>query len=150
MIRALMGLTIVAATVVAGCESSGSSSSNGRHYKPSVQNTNLAAYAASAQYPKDKTPLMGQPVTATINKNNGKITIRNFTDKTMFEPRLWVNSVYVLRLRTVGPQSVITVDRKDIFNSSGTSLATEPVDAINKVELETEQNLIQVQGPQFE
>ncbi len=147
MIRAILGLAIVSAVAV-GCESTGSS--KGRNFKPAAKDTSLAAYAANSNYPSDRQALRDQAVTATIAKQSGAITIRNFTDKTMQEPRLWVNGVYVLRLRTVGPQSVITVNRNDMYNSAGESLGKVPIDTINRLELETEQNLIEVQGPQFD
>ena len=146
MLRSLLGLSLAVA-VLAGCESSSSSRSR---YNPKQKDTNLAAYAATVQYPSGVSPLRGQPVTSTINKTTGNITIRNFTDKTIVEPRLWVNGVYVLRLRSIGPQSVISISRNDLYNSSGQSLASQPIDTINKLDLETEQNLIEVQGPQFE
>ena len=146
MIRSLLGLSLAVA-VLAGCESSSSSRAR---FKPKQKDTNLAAYAATVQYPTGVLPVKDQPVTATINKTTGNITIRNFTDKTMVEPRLWVNQVYVLRLSSIGPQSVISVSRDDLYNSSGQSLATQPIDTINKLDLQTEQNLIEVKGPQFE
>jgi hypothetical protein len=144
MTRQLLGLLIVTSgLVVGGCKANG-------EYDPPQKPTALAANAANAEFPRDVEPVRDLSVTATVSRATGKITVRNFTNKTFAEPRLWINQIYVLRLPTIGPDSVLAVNRADLFDSAGRSLATQPVDAIRKVQLETERNLIDVQGPQME
>jgi hypothetical protein len=138
----ILGLSI--ALAAAGCQSGGNS------YNPKTSAPELAAYAASVTYPSNSTPMTDTSITSTVDRRSGAITIRNYTNKTIVEPRLWVNRMFVLRLPTISAQSTIKISKDDLYDSAGRSMASQPTESIKRIELQTEQNLIDVQGPLFE
>ena len=145
MIRIIAPLSIALLAGAIGCGSGGN-----KVYKPKTKDTNLAAYAGNVQYPTDMRAIDDAGVTSTVNKQSGRITIRNFTNKPIVEPRVWVNQVYVLRVRTLSPQDTIVIDKGDLYDAAGRSLRDQSPNAINQIHLQTEQSLIHVKGPLFE
>jgi hypothetical protein len=139
----ILALSLVS-TFAMGCESDGNA------YHPKGKATNLAAYAGAVSYPTNMQPIAEQSITATVHPRTGVITIRNFTNKTLLEPRVWVNQIFVLKVPSLGPQSSIELAKEDFYDSAGRSLASQPPSAIKKIQLQTEQSLIDVQGPLFE
>lgn len=143
MKRVILGLSLVSA-VAAGCEGGGNA------YNPKAKATNLAAYAGAVEYPTNMQAVSEASITSTVDKRSGKITIRNYTNKTLIEPRVWVNQIFVLKIPSMGPQSTVELNKADLFDSSGRSLASQPPSAIKKIQIQTEQNLLDVQGPLFD
>ncbi|HEV7298997.1 MAG TPA: hypothetical protein VGN72_06485 [Tepidisphaeraceae bacterium] len=146
MIRTIAPLSIALLIGAVGCGSGGS----GKVYQPKTKDTALAAYAGNVQYPTDMQATEDASVTATVNKQNGRITIRNFSNKAIIEPRVWVNQVYVLRTRTLSPQDTIVLDKGDLYDSAGRSLRDQSPNAINTIHLQTDRTLVKAKGPLFE
>lgn len=147
MIRRLvaLGIALLTASVVAGC-------GGGQNpYHPKVSDTRLAAFAAQTRFPYDMQARDDIPIMAIVNRFDGKITLHSFADRVIRAPRLWVNRTYVLPMNDIPARdAVITVDPSDLYNSAGVSLKDQKPDAIQNLQLETEDNLINVKGPHFQ
>jgi hypothetical protein len=137
----IFGMAVAAAAM--GCHSNGA-------YNPKAPATELSAYAASVTYPAGVSPMVDSSITSTVDRRTGTITVRNYTNKTIVEPRLWVNQMFVLRLPTIAAQSTIKVSKADLYDSAGRSMSTQPTESIKRIQLQSERNLIDVQGPLFE
>ena len=148
MIRRLTTLSIAllfTAGGVIGCQTGSS-----RVYRPQSKTTARAAMAGSIEYPTTKPAVDVENLTSTVNRRNGQITIRNFSNNTIIEPRVWINQIFVLRVRSIGPQDSIILNKADFFDSIGRSLRDQPANSIKQIQLQTDQNLINVQGPLLE
>ncbi len=139
-------LATIVAGIAAGCSSSGGSSP--AHTKETP--TSLAAYAGQVNYPTKFKPYLEPSIVATVDRRSGMMTLRNFGNAGVMEPRIWVNEVFVYRVPQIGPKSTIMLKRDNFYDSAGRSLKGLPPSAINKIQIETSESLIDVQGPMAE
>ena len=116
-------LAVLAVAALAGC-----SSSNGPYGSTNPPEPQLAAYAASSQFPSDTKPRTDMHIGALIDKNRD-IKIANFTDKPLHDVKVWVNGNLRLQvgrdpgqqhghaqtrlvLRFLRPQALRSADRR--------------------------------------
>ena len=154
----LLVAPLLAVGLVAGCQPKSrnvqstqlTAAEQGTTFQPTIGQTQQAAYAAQTRYPSNVSARDDLAVTAVVNSQTGQITIRNFTDRLIRTPHLWVNRRFVARLTDIPAGSHMTVDPKYLYNTGGQNLAGETPRAIQNLQLETQDNLINVKGPQFE
>ncbi|HLL89700.1 MAG TPA: hypothetical protein VK324_10370 [Tepidisphaeraceae bacterium] len=155
----LFASPLLALALVAGCAGSGSkqqqqdprlAAERAVTFQPTIDQTQMAAYAAQTRYPTNASARSDLAVTAEVDSQTGQITIRNWTDRLIRGPHLWVNRTYVVRLNDIPAASRMIVAPQYLYNTGGRNLAGETPRAIQNLQLETEDNLINVKGPQFQ
>jgi hypothetical protein len=136
-------LALLATAALVGCENSA-----GQAVTPRSQ-TELAAYAASAQYPSqtlsNSTPQLG----ALVEGTGGAIKVINFSNQSFSNANIWVNQSYVYQASSIAPHSVVTLPRNLFYNRSGHTLANGNV-AVSSVELQTGDQVHTLLGPVME
>ena len=145
MIRVIAPLSIALLVTIAGCAPAGS-----KVYKPNSKNTVRAAFAGGVDYPKDLQAVDAPGLSSSVDRRTGQITIRNYSNETQVEPRVWINQIYVLRVRSLGAQDYVVLNKGDFYNAVGGSLKDQPVNSIKQIQLQVEQRLINVMGPMLE
>ena len=138
-----LGIAALGAAL-AGC-------STPNEYNPPEEPTNLAAYAASNQYPMNTMARDNPHITAVVDHKSGEITLRNFDSGPVANFKLWVNQIYVIHVDRIEPNSFKLIKPDDVFNSTGNNMQKVPPDAIQKIQIETaDGQLWNVQGPQLQ
>jgi hypothetical protein len=147
MKKALLAIAIAAlpSAMMIGCSSPDD-------YHPAAKDTQLAAAAASTQYPANLKAEDYPKLTATVNSQTGQLTIHNFDEqKSLDNFDLWVNQAYVLHVNHIEPNSSRTFNPGDLYNSAGNTLSDKPAGSIHQVQIATndgrESKLYNVQGP---
>ena len=113
-----------------------------------TQRTQLAAFAAQSQYP-NKQASDDLAVAALIKGKDGDIKIINTTQQAITDAKLWVNGAFVTHIDTIPAKGTISVQRENLFNRDGISLA-KASNGINRIQLEVGDKLNNVHGPAFE
>jgi len=134
----------IVAGMAFGCASNGPSS------RAKETPTGLAAYAGGVEFPTKFKPYLEPTLTATVNMRSGMITLRNFGNAGVSEPRIWINGIFVYRVPALNAQTTLRLSKQNFYDSSGRSLKDLPTSAIKKIQLETAQGLMDVQGPMAE
>jgi len=138
MLRYAIALLATAALV--GCEN------NGANVAAPRPQTELAAYAATAQYPgsglNDQNPQLG----ALIEGQDGPIKIINFSNQPLNNVDVWINQSYVYQAQSVAPHATLTIPRNLFYNRSGQSLNNTNT-TITSVSLQTGNRVNKVLGP---
>ena len=143
-----VGSAIAVALFVAGCSTSAELDPFGK--KPSEsERTQLAAYAASADYPRDATASDDLRVAAVINRKNDTIRVFNFSDRPIQDANVWVNGAFVRKVPVIPPNGSVTLDRSTFYDATGRSLSGQSASA-NKVEIGWGDDLYRAQGPVYE
>jgi len=142
------GLIVLAAIALAGCSTSAENPSTASHTTQQPP-TQLAAYAASVQYPSDLTASKDLRVAAILNNDSGTIKIYNFSNQALRDVRVWVNNSFVYRLDTLAPNSSVTIHRDQLYDATGRTLANVQA-TVRTVQLQTPEGLFDVQGPAME
>jgi hypothetical protein len=120
-------------------------------YHPNAEPTKLAAYAATKPYPANTQPQEDLRLTASVNRQSGQVTIRNFSGAPLQDVDVWINQGYVLHLNKIEPNGSRTVNPGDFYNANGSSLENTPPEGIRKIQIQTHDNVLyNIQGPQFE
>lgn len=141
-------LLILAAVAVAGCASEGPLEKMSGT-PSSAEQAQLAAQAASVEYPMN-TKSAGQLQSAAIvNRDKHTITIRNFGDQNLQNVNVWVNGAYVRHVDSLPSHSAITINEAQFYNRQGTNLLSDMV-SVNKVQVQSNNQLWDLQGPQVE
>ncbi len=139
-------LALASAMALIGCGSSSGPLSQG----PSEdQQAQLAAYAATNQYPTNMQASNNLQAAAILNKGGDTITIRNFSEQTLHNAKVWVNGAYVREVDVIPAHGSVVLNRGQFFNSAGRSLSDQNVSVAN-VQIQSSNQLYNLQGPQFE
>lgn len=144
MIRSFLSLVIAGALM--GCASSSAPLSKA---PGSTERTRLAAYAASANYPRDTKTSGDVKLAATLDASNDNLTLRNFSDSQLRNVRIWVNSDYVRQIDVIPAYGAVTINKAQFYNGSGMNLADQNV-SIRTVQVQDDDKLYSVSGPQME
>jgi len=136
----------LAAFILAGCSSSASVKNPFK--SDDSHRTQLAAFAAQAQYP-NKQASDDLAVAALIKGKDGDIKILNTTQQAITDAKVWVNGSFVTHVDTIPAKGTVMIKREDLFNRDGISLAKSNT-AINRIQLESGDKLYNVHGPAFE
>jgi hypothetical protein len=142
-------LALIALLGIAGCQASTSISSPFGKGKDQEQRTQRAAFAASAQYPKEMKATTDLPASALINRDQQTIRIVNSSDRALRDVTVWVNGSYVAKVDTIPSHGIVTLRHGDFYDGAGTSLANQKP-TITRVELQSQDKLYALQGPVFE
>jgi hypothetical protein len=105
-----------------------------------------AAFANTARFPNDMHATDDLRATAMISRDG--IKIANATDREIKDAKLWVDGTYVTQVNSIPAHSVVTVNRTDLSDRNG-NLPSSTND-IKQVQLQTRDNLYNLQGPVFE
>jgi len=146
MIR--QGMIVLSALVLAGCTTSGERNPP-TATRSQQEPTQLAAYAASVQFPSDVTASKDLRVAAVLNNDNGTIKIYNFSNQTLRDVRVWINHSFVFRLNTLVPNSSVIIHRDQLYDATGRTLASVQ-STVRSIQLQTPEGLYDVQGPALE
>ena len=141
-------LSIVTAVALAGCSASTSfhpQSSSTR----ADETAQLAAYAATAEYPTRSPAKEDLRAAAVVNRDNGSIRIYNFTDRPLTGANVWINGAYVQRADTIPARGSVALSRNRFFDRSGTNFASGNA-PINRVELQFDNDLYMLMGPVYQ
>jgi len=134
------------AFILAGCSTSASVQNPFK--SDDTQKTQLAAFAAQAQYP-NKQPSDDLRVTALVDKKDGTIKIINTTQQALTDSKLWVNGAFVTHIDTIPAKGTLTIKRENLYNRDGIPLSKANV-GINSAQLEMGGKLYNLEGPAFE
>ena len=107
-------------------------------------------YAATAKYPGEAQLSRSSDikVAAIDNPNMDQLELLNLTDNSIPASTLWVNGAFVRRIPTIPPRGTLVVKYAELLEAGR---GTQDLKSVNqqarKVELQTQQGLIAVQGP---
>jgi hypothetical protein len=114
-----------------------------------TQRTQLAAYAAQQQYPRDATASDDLRAAALIDRDKNTIRILNFSDRPLNDAIVWVNGAFVHRIDAIPPNGSVTLPRAQFYDATGRSLANQSTSA-NRVQIQWGDELYNLQGPVYE
>ena len=150
MLKQIVPLAVLAALV--GCQA-------GAEFNPQfgksdreaqqAQQTQLAAFAASAEYPRETQASDNLRAAAVINRENDTIRVYNFSDRPLRDAHVWVNGAYVHKVDNIPPNGSVTIRRANFYDSTGRSLASQSTSA-NRVQVQWGDELYNLQGPVYE
>ena len=113
------------------------------------QRTQLAAYAAQQQYPREASASDDLRAAALINRDKNSIRILNFSDRPLNDAIVWVNGAFVHRVDAIPPNGSVTLPRASFYDATGRSLANQSTSA-NRVQIQWGDELYNLQGPVYE
>ena len=138
------------ATIGAGCSAGASFDPKfGRNDTTDAQRTQLAAFAAQQQYPRDASASNDLRAAVLINRENNTLRILNFSDRPLNDAVVWVNGAFVHRVAAIPPNGSVTIPRDQFYDSNGRSLANQSTTA-NRVQVQLGDQLYNLQGPVYE
>jgi hypothetical protein len=108
----------------------------------------LAAEAARAQYPSEA-EATDAPAVAIVNRNEKTIRIYNLSDEGQSDVLVWVNRSYVTRVGSMPAHGSVKVEMNRLYGPQGRNLADQNV-SINQVQIQSGENLYNVQGPAYD
>lgn len=141
-------IVTLALASVAGCAASTSIKPVGMNDKNS-ETAQLAAYAATAELPKDVQPKDNLRAAAIVDRQDNSIRIYNFTDKPLNAGNIWINHAYVQRLETVPAHGSVTLSRSHFYDHTGRSLAKTDI-PVNNVQIQWDNDVYNLMGPVYE
>lgn len=104
------------------------------------------AFAKTAQYPADLHATDDLRATALIQDNG--IKIANATDREIHDVKVWIDGTYVSQVNSIPAHGSVTVERKAFADRNG-NLPSD-TKGFKQVQLQTRDNLYNLQGPVFE
>lgn len=140
-------IAFVAAAALAGCAASGSTSPFGESPTPGDQ-SRLAAFAAQVELPDFNQANQDLQASALVNRGNDTITIRNFSDQTLRDVRVFVNREYIREIDSIPAHGSVTIHQDQFYDRQGQNLGNQNV-TVNTVHMQTQDQLFQLQGPQY-
>jgi hypothetical protein len=153
MLRHLLPALLIGglcAAVGAGCSAGASFDPEfGRSNDNDAQRTQLAAFAAQQQFPRDARASDDLRAAALINREKNTIRILNFSDRPLNDAVVWVNGAFVHRVSTVPPNGSVSIPRAQFYDSTGRSLSNQATSA-NRVQIQWGEELYNLQGPVYE
>ncbi len=153
-------IAVLVMAVVFGCATSGgrsrqstaaSSGSMSPSMDPPAQamtDTQLAAHAGNADFPR-QAPSDERRVAAIVTADRRTIKLYNFENTPINAVNVWVNQAYVQPLRALPAHSKSPIRTDKLFNKGGQRFS-ERGEGVNSVQLETPQGLFNAMGPQTE
>jgi hypothetical protein len=124
-------LAALALATVVGC-SNGNMPFTSGHVEEQSQ---LAAYAATAKYPDSK-PSNDMRAAALINPKDSEIKVVNFGDAPLRNVNVWVNGTFVHNVAIIPAHGAATVARDNFFDGRGDNMSKLNVTA-SRVELQS-------------
>ena len=114
------------------------------------ERTQLAAFAAQQQYPRDASASDDLRAAALINREKNTIRVLNFSDRPLNDAVIWVNGSFVHRVeRQIPPNGSVTIPRAQFYDATGRSLSNQSTSA-NRVQIQWGDELYNLQGPVME
>jgi hypothetical protein len=149
MLKQTLALVVVAA--LAGCQAGASFDPQfgDSNKQSSEQRTQLAAFAASTEFPRDAQASDNLRAAAVINRQNSSIRIYNFSDRPLRDAHVWVNGAFVNRVDNIPPNGSVVIPRSNFYDATGRSLSTQSTSA-NRVQIQWGDELYNLQGPVYE
>ena len=143
--------------IVGLCAAAGAGCSAGASFDPKfgrdndndAQRTQLAAFAAQQQYPRDARASDDLRAAALIDREDNTLRILNFSDRPLNDAVVWVNGAFVHRVASVPPNGSVTIPRGQFYDANGRSLANQATSA-NRVQIQWGDELYNLQGPVYE
>jgi len=142
MTRTIM--TALLLTGLAGCSASVDSKVGQSESDSSQERTQLAAYAATAQFPRDVQPSKELPVGAVVGGDT--IKIHNYSDQPLRDANVWVNGAFVRRVATIAPMGVVSIKRSQFYDATGRTLASQQT-TITRVQVQAGDTVYNALGP---
>ena len=150
MLRQSLTCTVLTAcAALAGCAAGASFDPDFGSSRSDEGPTQLAAYAAKAEYPRDEQPRDDLRGAVVVNQDKGTIRIYNFGDRAINDANVWINNTYVYRADAVPPRGSATLPLKAFFDRDGRALALKST-SIDRVQVEVGDDLYNLQGPVYE
>lgn len=149
MIRQSIALTaVVSIAALSGCQA-------GAQFDPqfgrtaAADRTQLAAYAASTEFPRDAEASDDLRAAALIDRRANTVRVLNFSDRPLRDASIWVNGSFVNRVDTIPANGSITIPSADFYDATGRSLSAQATTA-NVVQLQVGDDLYNLQGPVYD
>ncbi len=133
------GIPLLAAAMLMGCDTISG---------PSEVSAKRAAFAAQTPYPQNMKATEDSHLTALVSRDGNTIQLLNSSDKASTDANVWVNGTYLTRVDSVPPHGLVTLHRTDFFDSGGNNLSKQSA-TVTRVEVQSNNQLFQVQGPVF-
>ena len=108
--------------------------------------TQLAAFAASTEYPANQTGRNDLMAAAIVDRGDKEIKVYNFSNQPIRDARLWVNRSFVARIEGIAPLSKAVIKGDRFYDKMGNSYAKQSVE-VSQVELQTAEGLYNLMGP---
>jgi hypothetical protein len=148
MLKQTLALIVVAA--LAGCQAGAEFNPQlGKSDSSDSERTQLAAFAASAEYPREAEASDNLRAAAVIDRKNNSIRIYNFSDRPLRDAHVWVNGAFVNKVDNIPPNGSIVIPRGDFYDATGRSLASQSTSA-SRVQIQWGNELYNLQGPVYE
>jgi hypothetical protein len=138
-----MVLALSSVAMVAGCRQDGDDMELTRENEAAT----LAAYAATAEFPKDRNAEGNRSIAAVVTKR-GSIKLMNFGE-TLTDADVWVNDAFVRHVDRIPGNRTITLSDEKFYNSSGQNLEDQNAIPV-KIQITSDKKLYNVLGPQGE
>lgn len=100
----------------------------------------MAAYAATAQYPATARPDEGRRMAAIIDPRANTVEVMNFSDEPMRDVNVWVNGTFVRKVDVIPARGTRTFTAGQFYDSSGRNMATLRATP-NRIELQAGERL---------
>ena len=150
MLRHTLSVLVIGSVGLAGIGcSAGASFDPQMGRSNNQQNTQLAAYAAQQQYPREARASDDLRAAALVNREKNTIRILNFSDRPLNDAVVWVNGSFVHRVDAIPPNGSVTLPRASFYDATGRSLANQSTSA-NRVQIQWGDELYNLQGPVYE
>lgn len=134
----VFGMVALAGLLVA-CENKGGMAGT------DMERTQLAAYAASTEYPGASSNVDNMNVGVLI-QDNGDLRLINFSNQPINNANVWVNKQYVYRVPSVPAKGIVTLSRKLFYNPQGLDLTREKA-PVGVVQVQMGNRLVDALGP---
>ncbi len=132
---------IAASILIAGCETS-------EIARVGEEPREAISYAATASYPGEATQSSDLQLAAIDNPDAREIELLNLTDNSIPASTLWVNGAFVKRIPSIPPRGTFKVKYNELLEAgTGTNDLQSVGQVARKVEIQTPQGLMAVQGP---
>lgn len=133
-------MTLAAASLVAGlvgCAANGEFNPVGKS-SAEMSPTELAAFAARAEYPATQPSADGLKAAAIVSRSDGTIKVYNFGDRAVNGAKVWVNRGFVAKVDGIPPQSHVTIKTDRLFGPFGNTFASQKDTLATLVQLQTD------------
>lgn len=146
ILRSASAAIIVGGLFLAGCSTSAEVSN------PFDENTSseaqLAAFAASSQFPNQEAS-NDLTATALVHRDTGMIQIINASNKPLTNAKVWVNGQFVTKVNSIPANGSVRIPRSQFYDQTGRTLSGTNTTA-QRIQLQTSDNLYNLQGPVFD
>jgi hypothetical protein len=109
----------------------------------------MAAFAASSEFPADVEASDDLRATVLVNRNDRTIQVINASNQAIRDARIWINGSFVGRLDNLPANGAVTLPMDAFYDRTGTRLSDVQAGA-NRVQLQSGDTLYNLQGPVFE